>query len=190
MKVECRYDHYSNFDDIYHKYYRGVAATVRRFRFTDGVADDLIQEVFIQTWKSLDTLKDLKALGGWIHTIARNICLNEIKRRKKTVPISTTDSPVEYESGQAEIVLVAEDDTANLQFEHSIKLLHELINSHNVEPRATIAKLFYLENMTVKEISEHQNINQNTVLSHLRRFRLVVSKAMVRLIEEKGIELE
>ena len=72
-----------SFEDIYKKYYGGVAATVQKFKFRNGAADDLIQDIFIQAWQSLSTLKEPKAFGGWLMTIARNKCLNEIRKTKK-----------------------------------------------------------------------------------------------------------
>lgn len=177
-----------SFEDLYKKYYRGVAATVAKFNFRNGAADDLIQDTFIQAWQSLSTLKDPKAFGGWLMTIARNKCLNEIRKTKKTVSIASTDSQDDDESTY-DLVLIADDVMASVHFEQSIELLNELIKSHEGEPRATIAKMFYLEKKSVKEITETLNLKQNTVLSHLRRFRLIVSKAMVQLVEERGIEL-
>ena len=176
-----------SFDDLYKQYYRGVAATVAKFRFTNGTADDLIQDIFIQAWQSLSSLKETKAFGGWLMTIARNKCLNEIRKTKKTVSIAATDSL--EDDGDYEMVLIADDMMASVHFEQSISLLTELIKAHEGEPRATVARKFYLEHKSVKEICDDMDMKQNTVLSHLRRFRLIVSKAMVRLVEEKGIEL-
>ncbi|MFW7380334.1 MAG: RNA polymerase sigma factor [Oligoflexus sp.] len=177
-----------SFEVLYKKYYGGVAATVQKFHFFDGAADDLIQEIFVQAWQSLDSLKDPNAFGGWLMTIARNRCLNEIRKQKKTVSIAMTDTPSD-ENEHQEVVLVADDHMASLHFEHSVVLLQQLIETHQGEPRATIARMFYLDHMTVKDIADALTINQNTVLSHLRRFRLVISKAMIRLMDENGLEL-
>ena len=177
-----------DFDSLYREYYPGVSATVKRFKFSSDVADDIIQDTFIQAWKSFDSLLEVKAFGGWITTIARNKCLNEIRRRKQTVSESTTDTTQDDEN-QDEVILIADDSLASFHFEHSISLLTELIEAHKGEPRATIAKYFYIDHRSVKEISVMMDMKPNTVLSHLRRFRLIVSKAMVRLVEEKGIEI-
>lgn len=177
-----------SFESLYKKYYPGVAATVQKFRFTDSSADDLIQDIFFQAWQNLGALKDPNAFGGWLMTIARNRCLNEIRKRKTTVPIAMTDFMGEDE-GNTELVLLADDVLTSIHFEQSVALLQDLIASHQGEPRATIAHLFYLEHLAVKDICEKLDLNQNTVLSHLRRFRLVVSKAMLRLIEERGLQV-
>lgn len=176
-----------SFEAIYKQYYPGVASTVRKFRFPESQAEDLIQDIFLQAWQSLSTLKDPKALTGWLMTVARNRCLSELKKKRPNISISATDSN-EDASGNLEMILVADDDRASLHFEQSILLLQELIRVHEGEPRATIAKLFYLQHKSIKDICIELDMKQNTVLSHLRRFRLIVSKAMLQLVEEKNLE--
>lgn len=178
-----------DFENLYKRHFMAVRAVVARFKFKDAQADDLIQDIFIQAWQNLESLKDQAAFSGWLMTIARNRCLNEIRKTKQTVSVSGTDSLSEDEN-DSDIILVAADDYASLHFEHSIILLQQLIQMHEGEPRATIARYFYLEQKSVKEISEFMQVNQNTVLSHLRRFRLIVSQALLQLAEEKGLEIK
>ncbi len=179
-----------DFQTLYKKHYQAVRAVVSRFKFHDGTADDLIQDIFIQAWQNLESLKEQAAFSGWLMTIARNRCLNEIRKTKRTVSVSGTDALLDDENGGAqEVILIADDDYASLHFEHSISLLRQLIRMHEGEPRATVARLFYLDQKPVKDIGESLQMNQNTVLSHLRRFRLIVSQAMIQLVEEKGLEI-
>lgn len=177
-----------DFNTLYRRHYQAVRAVVMRFKFQDAAADDLIQDIFVQAWQNLDSLKEQAAFSGWLMTIARNRCLNEIRKHKRHVVVSATDVFSE-DDGDREVILVADSDHAALHFEHSLVLLRQLIEMHEGEPRATVARMFYLDEKSVKDIAEALDLNQNTVLSHLRRFRLVVSQAMVQLIEEKGIEI-
>lgn len=179
-----------DFQTLYKRHFQAVRAVVSRFNFHNGMADDLIQDIFIQAWEHQSSLKEPAAFSGWLMVIARNRCLNEIRKAKKTVSIAGTDFYDDEEPSKTDVILVAEDDHASLHFEHSLGLLRELIKMHEGEPRATVAKLFYLEQKPVKDIGEILGLNQNTVLSHLRRFRLIVSQAMLQLIEEKGLEIK
>ena len=178
-----------DFQTLYRRHFQAVRAVVSRFKFQDAAADDLIQDIFVQAWQNMGSLKEQAAFSGWLMTIARNRCLNEIRKTKRHVSVSGTDASSDDESGERDVILVAEDDFASLNFEHSLVLLRQLIEMHEGEPRATVARLFYLEEKPIKEISEALDMNSNTVLSHLRRFRLIVSQAMLRLVEEKGIEI-
>lgn len=175
-----------SFESLYKRYFGRVAAVVRQFKFTDAAADDLIQDVFVQAWQRLDSLSDPAAFGAWVSTIARNRCLNEIRKKKPSLVINTQDHLDEDNSD--EVVLVADDHLASFHFEHSVSLLRDLISAHEGQPRATIAQLFYIDELPIKEICSRLDLKQNTVLSHLRRFRMIVSKAMMRLVEERGLE--
>jgi RNA polymerase sigma-70 factor (ECF subfamily) len=44
-------------------------------------AEDLAQNVFVQVWKSADRYQPTAKFSTWLFTIARNLCLNEIRRR-------------------------------------------------------------------------------------------------------------
>jgi len=161
------------------------------FRFRDAVLDDLIQDTFVAAWKSLDSLNDAAAFGGWIAVIARNQCLQHLRRQKEMVSISGTDAideSGEGESSQSPVVLVAGDVMESLHWEQSVELCRQVIMAYKEEPRSTIARLFYIEQQPIKEICSGTGLNQNTVLSHLRRFRQVVSESLKQLIDEAGIE--
>jgi RNA polymerase sigma-70 factor (ECF subfamily) len=177
----------ADFETLYRTHYRQVRATVLGFRLSSGAVDDAIQDTFVSAWQNLANLKDPKAFSGWLLTIARNRCLQELRRQKPTLSVAGTDD-LGDEPG-AEVVLVAEDSAASFHWEHSVQLMRELIETHDSEPRATVARLFYLDKQPVKDIAARLSLKQNTVLSHLHRFRMVVSEAAVRLFEERGIEV-
>lgn len=46
-------------------------------------AEDLAQNVFVQAWKSASRYEPTAKFSTWIFTIARNLCLNEIRRRTR-----------------------------------------------------------------------------------------------------------
>ena len=44
-------------------------------------AEDLAQNVFVQAWKSRTRYRASAKFSTWLFTIARNLCLNELRRR-------------------------------------------------------------------------------------------------------------
>ena len=46
-------------------------------------AEDLAQNVFVQVYKSAGRYKPAAKFSTWLFTIARNLCLNEIRRRSR-----------------------------------------------------------------------------------------------------------
>ncbi len=175
------------FEALYKKYYKGVAGTVFKFRVAEDIADEIIQDTFVQAWTKIETLKDTKAFGGWVCTIARNLTLNHINKTKKrpTVVISATDSCGEEDSVETEVVLEASNLSESIEYENSLNTLRSVISGQKPGSRTSVAMAFYIEELSVKEICLKLNMKQNTVLSHLNRFRAIAAMEM-KTLEAKG----
>ena len=61
----------SAFGRLYTRYSRMVHAIVLA-RVPSAEADDLVQDVFLSAMRDLPALRDERAFGGWLATIARN----------------------------------------------------------------------------------------------------------------------
>src|SRR5690349_8585652 len=59
---------------------------------------DVLQHVFLQLYLSLPTLKKDKPLRSWLFQVARNRCLDEL-RRKRSIPFSMLETSEEEEEG-------------------------------------------------------------------------------------------
>jgi RNA polymerase sigma-70 factor, ECF subfamily len=55
-------------------------------------AEDLAQSVFVQVYKSAQRYKISAKFSTWLFTIARNLCLNELRRRSRH-PAESLDAP-------------------------------------------------------------------------------------------------
>jgi RNA polymerase sigma-70 factor, ECF subfamily len=55
-------------------------------------AEDLAQNVFVQVFKSAPRYQVTAKFSTWLFTIARNLCLNEIRRRSRH-PAESLDTP-------------------------------------------------------------------------------------------------
>lgn len=62
-----------------------VMATVRRHRLSAEDGDDVGQVVWLRLVQHLDTLREPRALAGWIRTTAVRECLRMIRERRRTV---------------------------------------------------------------------------------------------------------
>lgn len=176
------------FELLYKTHIKAVEAVVRRFRFQDAAADDLVQDIFVKAWTKRENLREIAAFSGWLMQIARNCCLNEYKKQKLTIAISGTDCTGDDES-ESHIVLAAADESESLELEFSLALVRQAIVHHKHEMRARIAHLFYIEEKSVECIAELLLMKPNTVLSHLHRFRLVVTRAVTALVKYNDLEL-
>ncbi|MDP4231974.1 MAG: RNA polymerase sigma factor [Bacteroidota bacterium] len=67
---------------IYLRYRDRVYAYSLRMLSSQEEAQDLYQEVFLRVLTRAQTFEEEKSLGGWIFTIAHNLCLNKLRDRK------------------------------------------------------------------------------------------------------------
>ena len=65
------------------KYQQPVMNFVRRTLRDEAEAEDLAQSVFLQVHKSASRYVTTAKFSTWLFTIARNLCLNEIRRRTR-----------------------------------------------------------------------------------------------------------
>ena len=80
------------FEELVEKYKRPVLNLVYRMIGDPAEAEDLAQNVFVQVFRSSDRYRVSAKFSTWLFTIARNLCLNEIRRRKRH-PADSLDAP-------------------------------------------------------------------------------------------------
>ena len=71
------------FAALVEKYKQPVMNLAWRTLRDETEAEDLAQNVFVQAWKSAERYQATAKFSTWLFTIARNLCLNEIRRRTR-----------------------------------------------------------------------------------------------------------
>jgi RNA polymerase sigma-70 factor, ECF subfamily len=71
------------FEELVEKYKQPVMNLVYRTLPDATEAEDLAQHVFLQVFKSSHRYEATAKFSTWLFTIARNLCLNEIRRRSR-----------------------------------------------------------------------------------------------------------
>lgn len=80
------------FTELVEKYKQPVMNLVYRTIHDITEAEDLAQNVFVQVFKSASRYQSTAKFSTWLFTIARNLCLNEIRRRTRH-PAESLDAP-------------------------------------------------------------------------------------------------
>ncbi len=62
-------------------------------------AEDLAQGVFVQLWKTAERYEPAARFSTFLFTIARNLCLNELRRRGRH-PADRLDAPLNVDGGE------------------------------------------------------------------------------------------
>src|SRR5271169_2408148 len=85
------------FSELVEKYKQPVMNFIQRTLRDEAEAEDLAQNVFLQVYKSRDRYERTAKFSTWLFTIARNLCLNEIRRRSRHPAESLEESHSEHE---------------------------------------------------------------------------------------------
>jgi RNA polymerase sigma-70 factor, ECF subfamily len=147
--------------DIYHflVYYIG-----------SGDVEDLVQEVFIRAIKGFDTYEKKSSPKTWLFSIARNVGIDEIRKRKRI--------------GMKQIIRFWEEQTDKetpeklLQLNENNRLLYEAIQSLKQNYREVII-LRGIKELSVSETASILNWNENKV-------RITYHRALKTLQKSKG----
>jgi RNA polymerase sigma-70 factor (ECF subfamily) len=93
----------SAFDVLVNRYRNILAGYIGSFFKDSEQVFDVLQQVFLQLYLSLPALLTDVSLHGWLFRVARNRCLDELRRvRRQAVPFSA----LEWECGEEEQSMV------------------------------------------------------------------------------------
>lgn len=92
------------FETYHDRIYRYVLGIVKNA----AEAEDLTQDTFLRAYRYGDSLRDPKAVRGWLYRIATHVCLDRLRQRKalvsldseegennRTPPVSDAPSPLD-----------------------------------------------------------------------------------------------
>jgi RNA polymerase sigma-70 factor, ECF subfamily len=80
------------FEELVDKYKQAVVNLIARMLGDPTEAEDLGQNVFVQVFRSAGRYRVSAKFSTWLFTIARNLCLNELRRRSRH-PAQSLDDP-------------------------------------------------------------------------------------------------
>ncbi len=80
------------FETLVNRYYSSLTNLIYQILRNHHQVEDVLQHVFLQLYLSLATLRADKSLKAWLFQVARNRCLDELRRRRT---ISFSDMQVQ-----------------------------------------------------------------------------------------------
>ena len=156
------------FGILVEKYQKSVHALAWRKIQDFHYAEEIMQDTFLRAYKKLPTLKNPDQFAGWLHVIAHRLCIDWM-RSQKSVMQSLEDTPVEEieESSYTHHISEQRMTERTEQYHALVKRLLEKLP----ENERAVVTLFYLEEMSTKEIGKFMDVSVNTITSRLQRAR-------------------
>ena len=190
--VQLIYDILSGNDDAFstlvQKYQKSVHALAWRKIRDFHYAEEITQDTFLQAYQKLSTLKNPHQFAGWLYVIANRLCINWLQRNKSAMQSleGTSVREVDKLTYERYVSEARESEATERRYEIVEKLLEKLPESER-----TVMTLYYLGEMTAKEIGNFLGVSVNTIKSRLRRARERLQEDQERLIQEvfSGVQI-
>lgn len=140
-------------------------------------AEDIAQEAFIRAYINIHSFDQTRKFSTWLYRIATNLSIDRLRKRKPDfhmdAEIKGTDG-LNMHSQLATARHLPEDEVQNLELQNYIyQQIEDLPKIYR-----TIIILRYLEEFSLKEISEILNIPLGTVKTRIHRGREVLRKKL------------
>ena len=169
------------FTALVRKYQKSVHALAWRKIGDFHSAEEITQDVFLRIYKHLPKLKDPNQFSGWLYVTTARLC-NTWLRKNKSLMESLEEVPMaEVEKAFYEqYVSTQHEEEARSHHQDLVKKLLEKLP----ESERTVMTLYYLGEMTAKEISKFLGVSVNTITSRLQRARKRLKQDEELLVQE------
>ncbi len=160
------------FTQLVEKYKQPIMNLVWRTLRDETEAEDITQSVFVQAWKSAPRYQATAKFSTWLYTIARNLCLNEFRRRSRHPTESldqTRDDSEDQPLFQVEDKRIrgAQDEMLQGELEHKV---YAAIGALPENQRIALA-LCRQEELSYEEIAEVLGCSLSATKSLIHRAR-------------------
>ncbi len=165
---EAKSGDHAAFAEIYRTYVGRVYGICLRLLGDRSRAEDVTQQVFIRAWTKLASFRGESSFGSWLHRLALNVALNELKASASVQQqVSSLDdlpvNPASHENCSQE---------TRIDLEHAIAALPA--------GARVIFVLHEIEGLNHKDIAEKLGLADGTCKAQLSRARKLLREALKR----------
>jgi RNA polymerase sigma-70 factor (ECF subfamily) len=153
------------FRELLNRYTGAVFALIYSCVGRNEHVEDVAQEVFLQTYRSLRNLKDPSRFGSWLYGLTKRICMNWL-RRQKTAQLSldeVREPPIRGPSPDPARA-ASDDEREVLEILQSLPLIYR-----------EVVHLRYIEDYSYREIARILDVSESAV-----NIRLIKARRMLR----------
>ena len=156
------------FSILVEKYQESIHALAWRKIRDFHYAEEIMQDTFLKAYKKLPTLKNPDQFAGWIHVIAKRLCIDWIRKQKPAM--QSLENTRQEEIEESSYTHHLSEQWVTERTEYCQELVKELLEKLPENER-TVVTLYYLDEMSTKEIGEFMGVSVNTITSRLQRAR-------------------
>ena len=139
-------------------------------------SEDIVQETFIRVYLNLNQFDESQKFSTWIYRIGKNVCIDLLRKKR---PVTSLDAELsDSDDDYSFYSKIASEETSPENFvlqsetqEQIRKSIDKLADKYKI-----IITLYYLQELSLQEISEKLNLPVTTVKTRLHRGRELLRK--------------
>jgi len=170
---------------LYNQTYQKSYYVALKFLKNEQNAMDVLQDSYIKAFSSLEQLQEPEKFESWLARIVATRSLNELKKNNPVLFSQNDEDENILDSFEDDRVDTRPDIAIDQQ--ETARLINEMLADLSEEQRVCIT-MYYMQEMSVKEIAEVLSVSENTVKSRLNYGRNKIKDKVLEL-EKKGIKL-
>lgn len=158
-------------EELYPRLHRSMSAYLAGSSIE---AEDLLQETFMKAYNNLDSFREDSSMYTWLYSIARNLAIDEFRKRKNEKLISGT--PVE------ELEISNDDDEPDDDTPHNIRMMRKAM-AELPEILRSVVVMKTIDGMSYPEIALITGLNEDTIKNRMFRAR----KELADKLKQMGV---
>lgn len=165
------------FEELVRLYEKRVYAVALRSSGCPEDAADIVQEVFLRAWRSIESFRGDSGFSTWLFRITMNLCVDHARHKHaqpQTQPIVVGEE--ETERPIRDTAPTPEEHLDNRELGRELAAALEEIS----EEHRRIVLLRDVSGLSYTEIAEILEISEGTVKSRLSRARIALRKVLLR----------
>lgn len=175
------------FEAFLHNYQNMVFSTAMRLLANPTEAEDISQEVFLRAYERFGELRESPTAGGWLKTVATNLCLNHLSRYRSRWSFFSDLFRGTDEGDEREMEFAAPDDTHEaIDAADRREIVERALQSLPSAQRVPLV-LYHLEGLQYDEIAERLGVSMGKVKTDIFRGREALRRKLrLKLGEESA----
>ncbi|MGI6468043.1 MAG: sigma-70 family RNA polymerase sigma factor [Syntrophomonadaceae bacterium] len=168
------------FERLVAKYQDRVYTLCYRYSGNEEDAYDLAQEAFIKAYRSLGTFKGSSRFGTWLYRVTTNVCLDEMRRRKRQIQTQSLDQPVAGIHSDMKPIVFDNGISIDELYEQKeqAEYIQFLLNQLKPEHRMVLLLKDIME-FSYDEIAQMLDVSSGTIKSRLSRARELLRRKLL-----------
>ena len=149
-------------EELFGRYIRFVFLVCMKYLKNEENARDMMMEVFEKVISDIRRF-EINYFKSWLYMVTKNACLMQLRTNKKTIPL--------YIAEKKEVGAFMENEPSmhliNDNHEMTLEQLGEALGTLE-EGQKECVELFYLKEMSYKEVCDQTGYSMNEVKSHIQ----------------------